>query len=143
MHLHDKQGAYILRQIIQKQPQGKCKKRCWGEKIEEPKINNEMGIFVVQLQEEMWMIVDVIGQRKQEGWELKKRVMMAEEAARKAEIEKEKERYERLDLQIGFQTLVTTMAEMAKPIDNDPDYAEFGGYVDPPKKIEKEGVKKA
>ena len=98
---------------------------------------------MVQLQEEMLRMADEIGRLKQETRELKKRVVMAEEAARKAEIEKEKGRYERLDLQIRFRTIATTMAEMAKQIDNDPDYAEFIGYVDPPKKNEEDGAKKA
>ena len=61
---------------------------------------------------------------------------MAEEAARKAEIEKERRGYEKLDVQIQFRTLATAVAKLAKQVDNDPDYAEFVGYVDPPKKDE-------
>ena len=143
VHLSDKQAAYFPRQTTRRQPQRKGKKLRWGETIEEPKIHHEVGTFVVQLQEEMLRMADEIGRLKQESRELKKRVVIAEEAARRAEIEKEKGRYERLDLQIRFRTLATTMAEMAKQIDNDPDYAEFIGYVDPPKKDGENGAKKA
>ena len=143
VHLHEKQGAYFPRQTTRRQPQRKGKKLRWGETIEEPKIHHEVGTFVVQLQEEMLRMADEIGRLKQENRELKKRVVMAEEAARRAEIEKEKGRYERLDLQIRFRTLATTMAEMAKTIDNDPDYAEFIGYVDPPRKNEDGGAREA
>ena len=49
-----------------------------------------MGTLVVQLQEEMLRMADEIGRLKQENREMKKRVVMAEEAARKVEIEKER-----------------------------------------------------
>ena len=53
---------------------------------------------------------DEIGRLKQENREMKKRVVMAEEAARKAEIEKERRGCERLDVEIQFRTLVTAVA---------------------------------
>ena len=143
MHLSDKQAAYFPRHTIRRELQRKSKKVRWGETIEEPKIHHEVGTFVVQLQEEMLRMADEIGRLKQETRELKKRVVMAEEAARKAEIEKEKGRYERMDLQIRCRRIATTMAEMAKQIDNDPDYAELIGYVDPPKENEEHGAKEA
>ena len=56
---------------------------------------------------------------------------MADDAARKAEIEKERRGYKKLDVQIQFRTLVTTVAKLAKQVDNDAEYAEFVGYVTP------------
>ena len=102
-----------------------------------------MGQFIVELQEEMLKMADEIGRLKQESRELKKRVVMAEDAARKAEIEKERRGYEKLEVQIQFQMLATAVAKLAKQVDNGPEYAEFVGYVDPPKEDEENGAKKA
>ena len=131
VHLSDKQGAYFPRQTTRRQPNRKGKKLRWGEPVEEPKIHHEVGTFVVQLQEKMLGMADEIGRLKQENREMKKRVVMAEEAARKAEIKKERHRYEKLDVQIQFLTLATAGAKLAKQVDNDADYAEFVGYVTP------------
>ena len=90
-----------------------------------------MGTFVVQLQEEMLRMADEIGSLKQENREMKKGVVMAEVVARKAEIEKERQGYEKLDVQIQFGTLATAVAKLAKQVDNDADSAEFVGYVTP------------
>ena len=60
-----------------------------------------------------------------------KRVGMAQEAARKAEIEKERRGYEKLDVQIQFRTLATVVAKLAKEVDEDDNYAEFVGNVTP------------
>ena len=70
-----------------------------------------MVTFVVQLQEEMLRMADEIGRLKQENREMKKRVVRAEEAARKAEIEKECRGYEKLDIEIQFRTLATAVAK--------------------------------
>ena len=94
MHLSDKQGAYFPRQSTRRQPNRKGKKLRQGEPVEEPKIQHEVGTFIVHLQEEMLRIADEIGHLKQENREMKKRVVMAEEAAWKAEIEKERRKYE-------------------------------------------------
>ena len=56
---------------------------------------------------------------------------MAEEAARKAESEKKRRGYEKLDVQIQFRTLATAVAKLAKQVDNSADYAKFVGYVMP------------
>ena len=56
-------------------------------------VQHEVGQFIVDLQEEMLGIVDEIGLLKNENRELKNRVGMAEDAARKAEIEKEHREY--------------------------------------------------
>ena len=58
-------------------------------------------------------MADEIGRLKQENREMKKRVVMVEEAAWKAEIEKERCGYEKLDVQIQFRTLVTVVAKLA------------------------------
>ena len=128
MHLSDKQAAYFPRPTTRRQPNRKGKKLRWGEPVEEPKINHEVGTIVVQLQEEMLRMADEIGRLKQENGEVKKRVVMAEETARKAEIEKEQRGYEKLDVQIPFRTLATAVAKLAKQVDDDADYAEFVGY---------------
>ena len=57
-----------------------------------------MGRFVVQLQEKRLRMADEICLLKKENRELKRRVVMAEDAARKAEIEKEGWGYEKLDV---------------------------------------------
>ena len=67
---------------------------------------------------------------------------MAEDAARKAEIEKERRGYEKLDVQIQFLTLATAVGKLAKQADNDAKYAEFVGYVTPNAKNE-EGATEA
>ena len=89
VHLSDKQWAYFPRQTTRRQPNRKGKKLHWGEPVEEPRIHHEVGTFVVQLQEERLRMANEIGRLKQENREMKKRVVMAEEAVRKAEIEKE------------------------------------------------------
>ena len=99
--------------------------------MEEPKIHHEVGTFVVQLKEEMLRMADEIGRLKQENREIKKRVVMAEEAAGKAEMEKARRGYEKLHVQIQFWTLATAVAKLSKQVDNDADYAEFVGYVTP------------
>ena len=131
VHLSDKQGAYFSRQTTRQQPNRKGKKLRWGEPGEEPKIHPEVGTFVVPRQEEMLRMADEIGSLKQENREMKERVVMAEEAARKAEIEKERRGYEKLDVQIQFWTLATAVAKLAKQVDHDADYAEFMRYVTP------------
>ena len=68
---------------------------------------------------------------------------MAEDAARKAEIEKECRGYEKLDVQIQFRTLATAVAKLVKQVDNDAEYAEFVGYVTPNTTNEEEEAKKA
>ena len=131
VHLSDKQEAYFPRPMTRQQPNQKGKKLRWGDPVEEPKIHHEVGTFVVQLQEEMLRMADEIGRLKQENREMKKRVVMAEEAARKAEIVKERRGYEKLDVQIQFRTFATAVAKLAKQVDDDADYAEFVGYVTP------------
>ena len=76
-------------------------------------------------------MADEIGLLKKENRELKRRVVMAEDAARKAEIEKKRRGYEKLDVQIQFRTLATAVAKLAKQVDNNAEYAEFVGYVTP------------
>ena len=88
VHLSDKQGAYFPRKTTRQQPNRKGKKLRWGEPVEEPKIHHELGTFVVQLQEEMLRMANEIGLLKKENRELKRRVVMTEDAARKAEIKK-------------------------------------------------------
>ena len=56
---------------------------------------------------------------------------MAEEADWKAEIEKERRGYEKLDIQIQFRTLATAVAKLGKQVDDNADYAKFVGYVMP------------
>ena len=85
----------------------------------------------MQLQEEMLRMADEIDRLKQENREMRKRVVMAEEAAQKAEIEKERRGYEKLDVQIQFRTLATAVAKLAKQVDDEADYAKFVGYVMP------------
>ena len=143
VHLSDKHGANFPRKTTQQQLNRKGKKLHWGEPVEEPKIHHEVGTFVVQLQEEMLRMTDEIGLLKKEKRELKRRVVMAEDAARKAEIEKEHRGYEKLDVEIQFQTIATAVAKLAKQVDNDAEYAEFVGYVMPNTSNEEEGAKKA
>ena len=142
VHLSDKQAAYFPRPTTRRQPNRKGKKLRWAEPVEESKIHHEVGTFIVQLQEEMLRMVDEIGSLKQEKREIKKRVVMAGEAAQKVEIEKERRRYEILDGQIQFRTLATALAKLPKQVDDDADYAEFVGYVTPKAKNE-EGAAEA
>ena len=131
VHLSDKQAAYFPRPTTRRQPSRKGKKLRWGEPVEEPKIHHVVAKFVVQLQEEILRMADEIGLLKKENGEMKKRVVMAEEAAWKAEIEKERLGYEKLDVQIQFWTLATVVAKLAKQVDDDANYAEFVGYGTP------------
>ena len=68
---------------------------------------------------------------------------MAEDSARKAEIEKELRGYEKLDVKIQFRTLTTAVAKLAKQVDNDAEYAEFMGYVMPDMTKGAEGANEA
>ena len=88
-------------------------------------------------------MADKIGLLKKKNRELKRRVVMAEDAARKAEIEKERRGYEKLDVQIKFRTLAMAVAKLAKQVDNDAEYAEFVGYVTPNTTNKAEGAKEA
>ena len=87
-------------------------------------------------------MADEIALLKMENRELKRRVLMSEDAARKAEIEKECQGYDKLDVQIQFRTLATAVAKLAKQGDNDAEYAEFVGYVTP-NATNKEGATEA
>ena len=87
VHLSDKQAAYFPRQTTRRQPLRKGKKTSWSEPLEEPRVHHEVGQFIVDLEEEMLRMADGIGLLKKENRELKRRVVMAEDTARKAEIE--------------------------------------------------------
>ena len=89
VHLSDKQEAYVPCQSTQRQPECKGKKTRWGEPLKEPRVHNEVRQYIVDLQEEMLSMADEVGLLKSENRELKKRVVMAEDASRKTEIEKE------------------------------------------------------
>jgi len=84
----DKQDAYFPSKTTKQQLNQKGKQLHRGELVEEPKIHHEVGSFVVQLQEEMLRMADKGGHLKQESQEMKKGVVIAEEPARKVEIEK-------------------------------------------------------
>ena len=131
VHPSDKQGVYCPQPTTGRQPNRKGQKLRWGETVEEPKIHYKVGTFVVQFQEERLRMADEIGLLKKENQELKRRVVMAEDTARKAEVEKELRGYVKLDVQIQFRTLATAVAKLAKHVDNDVEYAEFVGYVTP------------
>ena len=143
VHISNTQGAYFPRKTKRPQPKRKGKKLCWSEPVEEPKVHHEVGTFVVQLQEEMLRMADEIGLLMKENRELKRRVVMAEDAARKAEIEKEGRGYEKLDVQIQFRTLATAVAKLAKGVDNDAEYTKFVQYVTHNTTNEEEGAKEA
>jgi len=64
-------------------------------------------------------MADTIGHLKQETWKMKKRVVMVEVAAWKAEIEKERRESEKMDIQFQFRTQATAVAKMAKQDDKE------------------------
>ena len=64
----------------------------------------------MDLEEEMLRMADEICLFKRENRELNKRVLMAEDDARKTDLEEEPRGYKMLDAKIQFRTLVTAVA---------------------------------
>ena len=68
---------------------------------------------------------DEMGLLRKKNRELKRTVATARDAARMAQIEKERQGSKKLDVQIQFRTLATPRAILAKNVDNNTDYTEF------------------
>jgi hypothetical protein len=115
VHLGEKDGAnYYPKPPRRQQRPRKAKTVRWGDAPEEPKIHHEVGQFVVELQEEMLRMADEIGRLKQENREMKKRVVMAEESARKERVEARKLAKGRYDLWKRIQAIADETAKLAK-----------------------------
>jgi len=80
--------------------------------------------MVDDLQEEMLRMSEEIGSLKEENRGLKKRVVLAKDAARKAGIEGRRRAYEKVELQIRIQRAMAETEALVKEIDRDNEYAE-------------------
>src|SRR5207302_1545716 len=90
VHQSEKQGTRYFPKAPRpqrQQPQRRGKKLRWGETRQEPKGYNDVGQFVVDLQEEAIKRAEEMARLRQENREMKKRVVVAEETARKAGVE--------------------------------------------------------
>jgi len=76
-------------------------------------------------------MAEELGRLKEENRGLKKRVVLAEELARKAGIEARRRAYERVELKIRIRWAVSEAAALVREIHHDDEYSEAVGL--PPK----------
>jgi len=135
VHLGEKQGSgYYPRQPRREQPRRKAKTLRWGEPV-----HHDVGDFVVDLQERMVVMMEEIDSLRAENREMKKRVVMAEEAVRRGGIENRRRAFEKLELLTRTRSVTNEVAKMAQSIDNDNEFAEFIGISTPPESAHNEG----
>jgi len=132
VHLRDKEGAnWWPKQTRRNQPRRAAKTVRWGEPATAEKQHHEAGKLVNDLQEEMWRMAEEMGRLKEENRELKKRVVLAEDSARKAGIEARRRAYESVELKIRIRRAVSEAAALVRDIDHDDEYSVAVGL--PPK----------
>jgi len=101
VHLRDKEGAgWWPKQPRRNQPPRAVKEVSGGEPVAPGKQHHEAGKLVDDLQEEMLRMAEEMGRLKEENRGLKKRVVIAEDWARKAGIEARRRAYENVELKI-------------------------------------------
>jgi len=132
VHLRDKEGAnWWPKQTRRNQPRRAAKTVRWGEPETPEKQHHEAGKLVDDLQEEMLRMAEEMGRLKEENRGQKKRVVLAEDSARKAGIEARRRAYESVELKIRIQQAVSEAAALVREIDHDNEYSEAVGM--PPK----------
>jgi len=87
--------------------------------------------LVDDLQEEMLRMAEELGRLKEDNRGLKKRVVLAEDSARKARIEAGRRAYESVELKIRIRRAVSKAAALVREIDHNNEYSEAVGL--PPK----------
>ena len=108
-----------------------AKKVRWGEPAAPEEQHHEAGKLVNDLQEEMLRMAEEIGRLKEENRGLKKRVVLAEDSARKAGIEARRRAYESVELKIRIRRAVSEAVSLVREIDHDDEYSVAVGL--PPK----------
>ena len=132
VHLRDKEGAsWWPKQPQQNQPRRAAKKVRWREPAAPEEQHDEAGKLVDDLQEEVLTMAEVLGRLKEENRGRKKRVVLAEDSARKAGIEARRRAYENVELKIRVGQAVSEVAAPVREIDHDNEYCEAVGL--PPK----------
>jgi hypothetical protein len=122
-HRSDKEGSgYWPRQPRRQQPHRQVRKVRWGEPAPENE-HNEAREWRTDLQQEMKKMAEEMGRLKEENRGLKKRVVLAEETARKAGIEARRRAYEKVELQIRIRRAMAEAEALVKDIDRDDEYA--------------------
>ena len=81
------ESGWWPKQPRQHQPRQAAKKVRWGEPARPEEQHHEAGKLVDDIQEEMLRMAEEVGGLKEENQGLKKRVVLAEDSARKAGIE--------------------------------------------------------
>jgi len=113
------------------QPRRAAKTVRWGELATPEKQHHEAGRLVDDLQEEMLRMAEEMGHLKEENRGLKKRVVLAEDSARKAGIEARRREYENVELKIRVRRAVREAAALVREMNHDDEYSEAVGL--PPK----------
>jgi len=125
VHMGDKEGSgWWPKQPRRQQPRRQAKKVRWGEPAAPEERNHKAGKLVDDLQEEMLRMAEEMGRLKKENRGLKKRVVLAEDSARKARIEARPRAYENVELKIRVQRGVSEAAALVREIDRDDEYSE-------------------
>jgi len=132
VHLRDKEGANRWpKEPRRNQPRRAAKTVRWGEPATPEEQHHQAGKLVDDLQEEMLRMAEEMGCLKEENRGLKKRVVLAEESARKAGIEARRRAYESVELKIRIRRAVRGAAALVREIDHDNEYSKAVGL--PPK----------
>jgi len=81
---------------------------------------------VDDLQEEMLGMAEEMGRLKEENRGVKKRVVLAEDTARKAGIKDRRRAYEKVELRIRIRQAASEVATLVREIDHDEEYTSQG-----------------
>ena len=117
-------GTRYFPSTPRRQPPRKGKKLRRGETRKEPKAHNDVGQFVVDLQEEAIKREEEIARLRQENREMKRRVVVAEETARKAGVEMRRMAFGREGLRKRIRDLASAVAQMAKESETETDESD-------------------
>jgi len=128
VHLRDKEGAnWWPKQPRRNQPRRAGKTVRWGEPATPEEQHHQAGKLVDDLQEEMMRMAEELGRLKEENRGLKKRVVLAEDSARKAGIEARRGANEKVEQKIPVRRAVSKAAALVREIDHDDKYSEAVG----------------
>ena len=134
MHLRDKEGAnWFPREPRRTQPRRQAKKKVhWGEPEDLGNKYDNLGKFVEELQEKMEKMEEEMGRLRDENRGLKRRVVVAEESARKGGVEARRRGFETLELKIRVRRAMTEAANLVRDMDRDEEFATAVGLPPTP-----------
>jgi len=125
VHLRDKEGAnWWPKQPRRNQPRRAAKTVRWGVPATPEEQHHQAGKLVDDLQEQKLRMAEEMGRLKEESRGLKKRVVLADDSARKAGIEARRRAYENVKLKIRVRRAVSEAAALVREIDHNDEYSE-------------------